>query len=282
MSSIGATLSLIIAVYDRPDFLEGIFVSLLNQSFGDFEIIVADDGSGPEIADVIAANRDRFRHPLQHIRHPDEGFRKTVIVNKAVTMAAGDYLVFIDGDCFLHHRFLERHERRRKRNRVLSGRRVMMKQSLTMRITMDDIRGRRLERPSFWWKESNPNTRRNGFYLPPAFGLRNRFRDRYSILGSNFSVHREDFLRVNGYDERIVGRGLEDNNLCARFINNKMTLMSISNEAIQYHCFHTSEPPPHKAEFIEQFRSSKETWTEYGIRKGKREENEWSRLLASS
>src|SRR5262249_35537282 len=107
-------LSLVIAVYRQPQFLEWIFASLENQTFRDFEVVIADDGSGPEIADVVRRTQARFRQPVRHVWHEDQGFRKTIIVNQAVTMTSAPYLVFIDGDCILHHRFLERHFTRRR------------------------------------------------------------------------------------------------------------------------------------------------------------------------
>jgi hypothetical protein len=197
--------------------------------------------------------------------HEDDGFRKTVIVNRAVLESRGAYLVFIDGDCMLHHRFLERHYARRDRRRVLTGRRVMFDRELTGRVTLDDIRTRRIERVSYWWTHAGKNDRRHGFYAPWVFALRNAFRRDHQILGSNFSVHRDDFAAVNGYDERIVGRGVEDNNLWARFINSGMRIATVNFEALQYHCFHTADPIPHDSAFIERFRSSKETRTPHGM-----------------
>jgi glycosyltransferase involved in cell wall biosynthesis len=258
-------LSLIIAVYNRPDFLERVFVSLLNQTFPDFEILVADDGSGPEIAEVIERYQAQFRHPNVHVWHEDDGFRKTIIVNRAATQGRADYLVFIDGDCILHHRFLERHYRRRLARQVLSGRRIMLSPELTERITLDDIRTRKIERPSYWWKHSKPHDRKNGIYIPLLFGMRGLFAARYQILGSNFSVHREDFFQINGYDERIVGRGLEDNNLCTRFLNSGISVRAISQEALQYHCHHSAHHLERSSEVIEEFRATGDTWTPHGI-----------------
>ena len=60
MTKASPELSLIIAVYQRPDFLERVLTSLLNQTFRNMEIIIADDGSGPEIAAVAAAWQQRF------------------------------------------------------------------------------------------------------------------------------------------------------------------------------------------------------------------------------
>lgn len=265
MGSAKPAVSLIVAVYQREDFLEKVFISLLNQTFRDFETIIADDGSGSSIAEVIGRCTDRFAYPIRHVWHEDRGFRKTVIANRAVTRALADYLVFIDGDCILHHRFLERHYKRRRRNQVLSGRRVMFDRTLTERVTMDDVHSKRIERISFWWNHAGKIDRWNGLYLPFLHAIRNLGRTRYQILGSNFSVHKEDFYRVNGYDERIVGRGLEDNNLCTRFINSGMVVKTITREALQYHLFHAAEAIPHSESFIEQYGSSDEKRTPYGI-----------------
>jgi glycosyltransferase involved in cell wall biosynthesis len=258
-------LSLVVAVYRRHDFLELVLESLLNQSFKDFEVIIADDGSGPEMAETIGRFRPRFTQPIFHEWHEDDGFRKTVIVNRAVTRASADYLVFTDGDCILHRKFLARHVRRRRPGWVLTGRRVMMDEDLTRRVTTGDVRKRRVESVHYWIGHCGRNDCKHGFYAPFVFGLRNRLRGNYEILGSNFSVHKDDYYRVNGYDERIIGRGLEDNNLCARFINSGIAVKSLAFEALQYHCYHAADPIPHSSEFIEEYRNSGERRTPYGI-----------------
>jgi len=258
-------LSLVVAAYNRADILELVFVSLLNQTLRDFEIVVADDGSGPEIAALIDRYRPEIARPIVHEWHEDNGFRKTIIVNRAVTKASADYLVFIDGDCILHRRFLERHHKRRRTGRVLAGRRVMLDGELTRRLGADDVSTRRIERPWFWLGNCGRNDCKHGFYMPLVFGPRNRRQRNYQILGSNFSVHKDAFFSINGYDERIVGRGLEDNNLCTRFVNSGAAVKSIAFEALQYHCFHQADAMPHSDDFIETFRGSAETRTPYGI-----------------
>jgi glycosyltransferase involved in cell wall biosynthesis len=260
-------ISLVVAVYQRQDFLELVLESLLNQTFRDFEIIIADDGSGPEMAETIDRYRSRFEWPIRHEWHEDDGFRKTVIVNRAVAGSSADYLVFIDGDCILHRKFLARHFRRRRRGWVLTGRRVMLDAELTGRLTADDVRRRRIEGPAYWLGHCGRNDCKHGFYAPFVFGIRNRTRKNYEILGSNFSVFRDDFYAINGYDERITGRGLEDNNLCARFINAGVKVKSVAFEALQYHCFHPADAIPHSREFIDAYRDSSEGRTPYGITK---------------
>ncbi len=267
MSTPVPSVSLIISVYEREDFLSLILTSLLNQTLKNFEVIVADDGSGPGVADVIHKWQGAFAHPIVHVRHDDDGFRKTIIVNRAATHARADLLVFIDGDCVLHHRFLERHFQRRKRGVVFSGRRVLLDKQLTERVTAEDVRARRIERRDYWWNNAGKIDRWWGLYLPFMHGMRNIGKLTYRIVGSNFSVHRNDFMRVNGYDERIVGRGVEDTNLEARFLNAGVGIGTITREALQYHLFHTADPIPHSDEFIERYHSTDEAFTSHGIQK---------------
>jgi Glycosyltransferases, probably involved in cell wall biogenesis len=259
--------SVIIAVYNKPDFLEKILESLKNQSFASFEVVVADDGSGPEIQEIISRYQDGFSFPIQHIWHEDKGFRKTIIANKAVLVAKADYLVFIDGDSICHHRFIESHFKHRKLNTVLSGRRIMLDEELTKRVTLEDVRLKRLEKISYWANHCERADLKHGFFVPILFFLENFFRIKYSILGCNFSVHKNDYCSVNGYDERIIGRGMEDSNLDARFKLKKIKIKTLTRQALQYHLFHHFDPVPHSPEAIQQFCFPKEFWTEHGISK---------------
>ena len=211
------SISLIVAVYKRPDALEKIFCSLQRQVFTDFEVVVADDGSPSAIADCIASWQTRVQFPIKHVWHEDVGFRKTIIANRAVCEAGGEYLVFIDGDCILHHRFLDDHWRRKEKGAVLAGRRVMMNAKAASCCTLDTITTGSFEAPLQWLIGSEKHTAQYAFRIPFLDPIRNRRRSDFFTLGSNFSLYRSDFFSVNGYDERIIGRGMEDDNLHARF-----------------------------------------------------------------
>jgi glycosyltransferase involved in cell wall biosynthesis len=260
-------LSLIIAVYNRAQALEMIFASLSNQTFSNFEVLIADDGSDEPFEEIIGRYQPAFLHPIRHVRQEHRGFRKTVIVNKAADCATSSYLVFIDGDCILHHRFLERHFVRRSPGVVLSGRRVELSSELTSRVTLRDVQSRRIESPLFWWKGSGSYTRRRGLYVPYIFHFRRLSGRNYRILGSNFSIFKSDFLAVNGYDERIISRGMEDSNLNERLVLHGCVGRNVSGEAIQYHLFHHFDPVAHRAEALQQFCSPAGAWTPYGIKK---------------
>ena len=263
----GPACTLIVAVYEHSDFLEKLFVSFLNQTRKDFEIIVADDGSGPAVKEVVERYRLLFPYPVRHVWHEHEGFRKTIIINKAVCRSSADYLVFIDGDCILHHRFIEFHLKRRQQGTVLSGRRVMLSEAASSKVTLDLIRSKGIQKVWFWWGRCNRQGYLQGLFLPGMFTLRNRSkRKRCDILGCNFSVYKSDFLKVNGYDERIIGRGMEDDNLSARFQCAGVETKTMAFEALEYHLHHSADPIPHGREAIAEFRDNiTNCWTPFGI-----------------
>jgi glycosyltransferase involved in cell wall biosynthesis len=261
--------SVIIAVYERPDFLEKVFAGLHNQTLDDFEVVVADDGSGPAIAALIAGWQGRFCYPIAHVWQEHRDFRKTIIANRAAVQSRSDYLCFIDGDAIPHHRFLHTHMAARRIHTVLSGRRVMLDKDLTEKLTLDDVRNGRLERASFWLKHAEAGSRKHGMRASIVSALENGWRGarrkNYCILGSNFSVFKGDFYRVNGYEESITGRGLEDNNLSNRFTLAGMRVRTVARSAIQYHLHHESNSIPHHKDVIARYGQPETFWAEKGI-----------------
>jgi hypothetical protein len=232
-------------------------------------VVLADDGSGPEIGEMIQKQQSGFLYPVQHVWQENRGFRKTVIANRAVVRSRGGYLVFVDGDCVLHHRFLEDHFHCRKAGTVLSGRRVMLDEALTARLTGADVATRRIERPSFWLGHAGGTSGKHGIRLPAVSAVEDTWRcargRQYCILGSNFSLFKGDYYRVNGYEEAITGRGLEDNNLSNRLKRAGVRIRTVARRAVQYHLFHFSEPVPHDADMIRRYGRPEHYWAEKGI-----------------
>jgi len=80
--------TVVLATYERPEVLDLVLRVLAAQEGAPFEVIVADDGSGEEVAGVVERWRGRF--DLQHVWQPDEGFRKARALNLAALAARGD------------------------------------------------------------------------------------------------------------------------------------------------------------------------------------------------
>ena len=198
-------LSLVIAVFNKPRELGLVLEACSRQSWKEYEVLIADDGSDERIKETITGFQPAFPFPLTHVRHEDEGWRKNRILNAAIREAQGDWLVFIDGDCLPHHRFLEDHANYRDAEAVLCGRRAEMSERWSSRLTEEAIRNGSFERIGLreWWESSNGE----GARIEEAIRFESpRIRNilhssSRGMLGSNFSVARENLIAINGFDE---------------------------------------------------------------------------------
>lgn len=89
------TVSVIIAVYNRPQKLKRALNSLTKQSFKNFEVIVIDDGSVNPLCDILKTYYTKFQS-LKYIRHTN---RKTPLsLNTGIRIASGKFITFLDSD----------------------------------------------------------------------------------------------------------------------------------------------------------------------------------------
>nr|WP_206075322.1 glycosyltransferase [Mesorhizobium tamadayense] len=128
------SVSVIVNTYNWPEALKLSLQSLAGQSERRFEIIVADDGSRPDTADVVKAFAGASSIPVKHVWHEDVGFRRAAILNKAITEACASYLIFIDGDCILQPDFVARHRALARPNYLVTGSRVLLGQEFSQQL----------------------------------------------------------------------------------------------------------------------------------------------------
>src|SRR6202171_3796787 len=127
-------ISLIVSTYNREDALAAVLRSLTRQTDRDFELLVADDGSGTATARVVTEWAAPLPVPLRHIWHPDRGFRLAEIRNRAIRASAGSYCVFLDGDCIARPDFVAAHRRLAEPGWFVTGNRILLSRELTERI----------------------------------------------------------------------------------------------------------------------------------------------------
>ena len=203
-------LSVVVTTYNNPRGLQLVLAGLSRQSLRDFELLVADDGSGPETAAIVTAFAAQAPFPVRHLWHPDQGFRKCTISNMAILEAAGDYLVFFDGDCIPARRCLELHLRAARRDSYLAGGAVYLDRHLSERLTPAEVASGRLDRPGLWWARVNKRRRLLVRHLPLVRDAMNRRVPRQpSWRGGNSSAWAEHMRAVGGFDERFT-YGFED------------------------------------------------------------------------
>jgi glycosyltransferase involved in cell wall biosynthesis len=213
-------ISVIVSTYDRPDALGACLRSLGRQTDGNFQIVVADDGSGPATRDTVGAWKARLGLPLTHVWQEDRGFRLAEIRNRAIAASSGDYLVFLDGDCIAPSRFVAAHRALAEPGFFVAGNRAL----LSRRLTLDILANNR--EPECWSLLSWAQHRARGDInrlLPlitlPLGPLRKRLATEWEgVRGGNFAFHRADLERVDGFETAFTGWGLEDSDIVIRMI----------------------------------------------------------------
>jgi len=211
------TLSIVVDTYEWPRALDAVLRGLADQSDSDFDLVVADDGSGPETAALVRAWAERL--PLRHVRQEDEGYRLARVRNLGAREARGDFLVFIDGDTVPRRHFVRALRQAAVPGWFVAGKRLLLGRELSERVLADRLPIQRWLLPhwALHGGQSAPlraltarDRRRPGREGLPEFAPH---ADGYGFL---LGIARADFERVNGYDARFAGWGGEDVDMAVR------------------------------------------------------------------
>lgn len=213
-------LTIVPAVYNRPDMLTAFFEGYLAQDCQDFEIIVADDGSGTEVKAVIERYQKRAFFRIAHVWQENTGYRAATIRNKAVALSSAEYIIFTDQDCVPRPDFISSHIRLAERGWFVPGNRVLLSQQFTQHILehselMHDW-------PLFQWFIRRLNGDINRIQpllkIPAEFWRKLHPKRWRGAKTCNLAVWRDDLIRVNGLDESYTGWGMEDSDLVIRLL----------------------------------------------------------------
>ena len=236
-------ISVILSTYNQPDALEKVLWGYALQTRPDFQILIADDGSGPATAEMLQRVRSDTGLRVIHVWHPDRGFRKCEILNRAVVAADGDYLIFSDGDCIPRGDFVDVHARRAEQGRFLSGGCLRLPGPVSDRVGLDDVRDGRAFRLG-WLVGQGWNPGRRVLRLPPpaAGALLDRFTPtRRTWNGHNASTWRDAVVEVNGFDTEMGYGGLD------RAMGERLRNLGLRGKQIRYQavCLHLHHERPY-------------------------------------
>lgn len=197
--------SVIISTYNQPDWLECVLRGYMAQEFsGSFEIIVADDGSTESTARLIRDFPSRTSVPIRHVWQPDQGFQKCRILNKAIAISAGRFILCTDGDCIPSAHMVRMHASRARTGTFLTGGYLKLPECLSNELKLDDIDASRCFDPSWLMRHGfKPSLKLLKLMLrPPLDRLANRITPtKKTWNGHNSSCRREDVIAANGFNE---------------------------------------------------------------------------------
>ena len=132
-------ISVIISTYNAEEWLKKVLWGFNCQIFKDFEVVVADDGSGPKTKQLLEELSDKVFYKIVHVWQEDDGFQKSRILNKAVEACSADYIIMTDGDCIPREDFVEVHYINKEPGYFISGGYYMLPMNISKMITLEDI-----------------------------------------------------------------------------------------------------------------------------------------------
>ncbi len=234
-------IAVIVTTYNRPDALAAVLESYLAQADKDFELLVADDGSATETAQVIKQYQAQASFPIYHIWQEDAGFRAAAIRNRALAATTADYIIFTDGDCIPPPDFVAAHRVLAEPAWFLAGNRLMLTQDFTEQILRDKLP---IHHWALWqWVAARMHgqiSRLLPFLRLPKFAWLRKLAPRrwQGAKTCNLSAFRSDLLKVNGLDESYTGWGLEDSDLVIRLIRAGIHHKSARFSVPLFHLWH--------------------------------------------
>jgi glycosyltransferase involved in cell wall biosynthesis len=241
-------------------------MSVQAQSLLPSEIIIADDGSSGETAELIKDFKKKSPVVIKHIWHPDEGFQLSAIRNKGIAACTQPYIVQVDGDLILHRHFIADHLQFQKKDFFVTGSRVLLSAPTSTGL----IENESLDVAKYATGNHNFfNKFRNGL-LRDLLATRYKIKGRheYYVKGCNMAFWKKNLLAVNGYNESFVGWGKEDSELAIRLINAGTKKLFLKMGGISYHLHHkeaSRESEATNVSFMNESIQQKRKWADRGL-----------------
>jgi glycosyltransferase involved in cell wall biosynthesis len=267
--------SVIISTYNNPAWLQKVIWGYECQTYKDFELIIADDGSWRPTKELVEKFQRESSLNIKYVWHPDNGFQKSEILNQAILVSSTEYLIFSDGDCIPRKDFVEIHVKNAENGYFLSGGYFMLPLGTSIIISRDDIvNGNAFD---VNWLCANGLKKSHKTLKLTSVGLPAKLLNLLTPTKATWNGHsssgwKKDIIDVNGFNEEMQYGG-QDRELGERLINSGIKGKQIRYSAICVHLEHnrgykTSESIQKNEAIRAVTRRLKKVWTEHGIVKG--------------
>ena len=228
---ISEQVSLIITTYNNPDFLGLVLDSINKQTIYPKEVIIADDGSTQETAQLIERYQKSFPIPVIHSWIPDEGFRVAKSRNMAIACSTAPYIIIIDGDIVVTSHFIQDHLSLMKEGQFVTGSRARLKKQ----ATLSHIKERN---SAFHFFSSGLNRRLVMLRIPFLHPLIKGHDGLKNARSCHMAFWKTDFIQVNGFEEAFEGWGFEDSEFVQRLFNTGLKRKNAKLLAPAVHLYH--------------------------------------------
>ena len=226
--------SLLISTYNQPEFLRLAILSAWEQTRLPDEIIIADDGSREETAELVRGMKKDSPVPITHTWLPDDGFRVMLARNNAAAVSTGEYLIFLDGDCYLNKHFIEDHLSYAEKGYYVCGRRVNIRPKRKEYILRTGDRCITF----FSWGTGKKFHAIRSHWLAKLHLPGGLLHKPGGMASANLALWRSDFEKLNGFNERLVGYSGCDFELACRLDDVGIPIKKMVHLGIAYHFDH--------------------------------------------
>jgi glycosyltransferase involved in cell wall biosynthesis len=227
---------IVVASFNQPRSLRLVLAGVLRLEVAPDGLVVADDGSEPEIGALVAEFASRAPFPVDFVTQENRGFRKARALNNALRRIAGGRVLFLDGDTIPHRSWLSEH---------VGALEAGAGFATGGYVFLDLDQARRLEAEggsADTLLDATGRARLRAVHRRQLWHRLIRTADKPKILGGNWSAGYEALERVNGFDERYDGFGKEDSDIRNRLNAAGVRGRSVWDRAFVFHCPHELDP----------------------------------------
>ena len=240
------SISVVMTTFNRAEYLRLSLNCLSAQDYeGEWQIIVADDGSTDHTPDVISEARSK--NPaveIQHCWHAHQNYRRAFILNEGSRLARGDILIFLDSDCIPAPDLLTTYAAQYAADTFYLGGVYYLNQQVSETLLQDS---QSISPQEFWATAAQARNLKKGSakrairrYWKSKLYILFKFR-KPRIWGGNCAVNHDVFKKINGYDENYAGYNKEDSDLRNRLIKGSFRCIALQTKARVYHLYHQVE-----------------------------------------
>lgn len=254
-------ISVIVPVYNRLEHLRSLCLCLIAQEVQPHELIISDDGSSQRVLDFIEDLLPKMEFGVKYIYQKDLGFRKTRALNNGVREAEGEILVFCDQDLIFSESHLKNIKKEMKKGIFLMGRAYSTTEKEKKIIINNLEKGKNYKESIEIIPENYTISVNKTLKKDKIRRILNKFRLNkrgIRLVGMSYAMHKEDYITVNGYDEKYMGWGLEDDDFGNRLLSYGIRGKEFISEPIQLHLYHPFDPSKKQSTNEEYYYEKKE------------------------
>lgn len=230
--------SVIITVYNRVHLLRLALISLTQQSMLPDEVVISDDGSDEYVIENIADLVKEFKFKMKYVGQANKGFRLAKCRNNGARISEGDLLICLDQDLLYTDKAIETFIQNADKDKFVTSYPVRLTKEQTDKINEESVKKKEyLKLISIQQEKKIKNQFYKDYFsfVLHKLGLSSRGP---KLRGGACAINRDDYFELNGYDEKFIGWGNEDDDFRRRLYQKGVAGFNPFYDQFPIHLYH--------------------------------------------